>query len=62
MIFVDTGAWFALLLPQDKNHARARQIRNQERAHALVTSTYVLEELFTLLRMRGASDHIGIAG
>jgi predicted nucleic acid-binding protein len=56
MIFVDTGAWFALLISDDPNHASARAwlAANQER---LVLTDYVLDETLTLLLMRGQRQH-----
>ncbi len=52
MIFVDTGAWFAALVPTDADHAAAVSFL-QSNAAPLVTSDYVLDELLTLLKMRG---------
>jgi len=51
MLFVDTGAWFALSVPSDPDHARAKDfIRgNQE---PLVTKNYVVDELLTLFSVR----------
>ena len=57
MIFVDSGAWIALSLPNDKNSSAARSA-NGELARgvhgSLVTSNFVLDEVVTFLRM--ASD------
>lgn len=52
MIFVDTGAWFALFVPNDPDHAAAESwiAGNTE---PLVTTDYVLDELLTLMKMRG---------
>ncbi|WP_295436341.1 PIN domain-containing protein [uncultured Thiodictyon sp.] len=52
MIFVDTGAWFAAFVPTDADHtvARAWLVRNQA---PLLTTDYVIDELLTLMRMRG---------
>jgi uncharacterized protein len=52
MIFVDTGAWFATLVPDDEFHPAAAEFMgaNQE---PLVTTDYVLDELLTLLKARG---------
>lgn len=51
-LFVDTSGWDALADKADKNYARALQFRNEivgERK--LVTSNYILDELYTLLLM-----------
>jgi len=51
-IFVDTSAWGALADKADKDHVRALQFRDEiVGKRALVTSNYVLDELYTLLLM-----------
>ena len=52
MIFVDTGAWFASVVPKDPDHpaAAAWFAANRE---PLLTSDYVVDETLTLLRARG---------
>lgn len=52
MIFVDTGAWYALLVNDDPDHQKARAwvAANRER---LVLTDYILDETLTLLRARG---------
>ncbi|WP_295582743.1 hypothetical protein [uncultured Lamprocystis sp.] len=49
---MDTGAWFAVFVPADADHvvARAWLVRNQA---PLLTTDYVVDELLTLMRMRG---------
>ena len=51
MIFVDTGAWFAVAVRNDPDHAAAMRwlARNRE---PLVTTDHVLAETATLIRMR----------
>lgn len=52
MIFVDTGAWFALTVPGDRDHDAANewlQTNNQ----SLLTTDYVVSETLTLFRARG---------
>ena len=51
MIFVDTGAWFAMAVRNDPDHAAAMRWleRNQE---PLVTTDYIMAETATLIRMR----------
>lgn len=52
MIFVDTGAWYASVIPDDDNHAGAHHwlTSNNE---PLVTTDYVIDETLTLLKVRG---------
>jgi predicted nucleic acid-binding protein len=52
VIFVDTGAWFASVVPTDADHAAASQWLAQNR-EALITTDYVVDETLTLLRARG---------
>ena len=52
MIFVDTGAWFAAVVPTDPNHERAATFLALTR-EPLVTTDYVVDETLTLLRARG---------
>jgi uncharacterized protein len=52
MIFVDTGAWFASIVPSDADHAAAMQWLNQN-SESLLTTDYVVDETLTLLRSRG---------
>jgi hypothetical protein len=54
-IFVDTGAWFAAFLPGDRDHVSARQWLRQNN-RPLVTTDYVLDELLTLLLVRGERE------
>ena len=51
MIFIDTGAWFAVAVRDDPDHVAAMRwlARNRE---PLVTTDYVLAETATLIRMR----------
>lgn len=54
MIFVDTGAWVALSVPGDRNAARAHRLHGElaRGVHgALVTTSFVLDEAATLIRM-----------
>jgi uncharacterized protein len=55
MILVDTGAWYALADPQERHHghAVAQFGRLTKGEHGrMVTSDYILDETYTLLRMR----------
>ncbi len=55
MIFVDTGAWFASIVPWDANHAAAVAWLSQNR-QPLVTTDFILDETLTLLRVRKETD------
>ncbi len=50
--FVDTGAWYALAVPRDANHAAASTWFSANEG-PLLTTDYVVDETLTLLRMRG---------
>lgn len=52
MIFVDTSFWFAAHVVEDLNYSRADALLAKP-AHRLVTTDYVIDELLTLLLMRG---------
>jgi hypothetical protein len=54
MIFVDTGAWFASVVPWDANHAAAAAWLAQDH-ETLITTDYILDETLTLLRVRTES-------
>jgi hypothetical protein len=50
-VFVDTGAWFAYFVRRDSDHNSARSWVSTNES-PLVTSDYILDELFTLLKIR----------
>lgn len=52
MIFVDTGAWFALVVPTDPNHSHAATLLRSI-TKPLFTTDYIVDETLTLLRARG---------
>ena len=52
MIFVDTGAWFASVVPSDRDHAAATYWLRQN-TQPLVTTDYIVDETLTLLKVRG---------
>lgn len=61
MIFVDTGAWFAWYIVDDVDHDRAEAwFRNV--TDRLVTTDFVVDELLTLLKVRGHADVAFAAG
>ena len=51
MIFVDTGAWFAVAVRNDPDHEAAMRWLRRNR-DPLITTDYVLAETATLIRMR----------
>ncbi|AFY30643.1 type II toxin-antitoxin system VapC family toxin [Calothrix sp. PCC 7507] len=52
MIFVDTSAWFAGIVPSDTNYQAASSWVNQN-TQPLITTDYIVDETLTLLRTRG---------
>ena len=50
-VFVDTGAWFAYFVRRDPDYNSARKWISANE-FPLVTSDYILDELFTLLKIR----------
>ncbi len=58
-VFVDTGGWFAYFVRRDSDHTAAVDWMQQNR-QPLVTTDYVLDELFTLLKLR-ESHRVAVA-
>lgn len=61
MIFVDTGAWYALMDATDPNHAAAVAVQRDLARGTFgrpVTSDYVLAEAYTLCRFRGGIEPV----
>lgn len=61
MIFVDTSVWFAANVAEDPHHAVARRLLIENR-QPLVTTDYVVDEVITLLTVRGQRPvalHVG---
>jgi predicted nucleic acid-binding protein len=54
VVFVDTAAFFAIENERDRHHPEALAARDQLMAggERLLTSDYVLDEVYTLIRMR----------
>lgn len=52
MIFVDTSAWFASVVPSDSNY-QAASSWIQQNTQPLLTTDYIVDETLTLLRTRG---------
>jgi predicted nucleic acid-binding protein len=59
MIFVDSSAWYASLVPREAEHAQAAGWMGRN-VQQLLTTDYVLDETLTLLRGRG-HDRLAIA-
>ncbi len=61
MIFVDASAWYTLLMEKDVHHAEARAFFKEVATGtygAPLTTDYVLDEAFTILRMKGGLGHV----
>ena len=61
MIFIDTGAFFASKVTNDINHSSALVIENQikeGRYGKMITTNYILDELYTLLRGRVVKEEM----
>ena len=54
MVFVDTSAFFAIENERDRHHGKALETRDElmSRGERLITSDYILDEVYTLIRMR----------
>jgi hypothetical protein len=61
VIFVDSSAWFARYTPRDRNHAAAKQFHAETR-ETLVTSDYIIDEVLTLLKVRGNIERAARVG
>jgi predicted nucleic acid-binding protein len=62
MIFVDSGAWIALLDPRDQFHERSVRFQRELRQgphDRLVTTDYVLDEEVTYLRLHAGGTRSG---
>lgn len=51
MIFVDTGGWFASVVPTDPNFEKVISWM-ENNSEPLITTDYVVDETLTLLRAR----------
>ena len=63
-VFVDTSAWVALFVKNDKNHQRAAAIFDKIKAASmsLYTSDYVIDETITTILAKGNHSQAVIAG
>ncbi len=61
MIFIDTGAFYASKVTNDINHSSALVIENhirEGRYGKMITTNYILDEFYTLLRGRVVHEEI----
>ena len=61
MVFVDTSAWFAAIVPSDPNHVSAAHWLAAN-AEVLITTDYIVDETLTLLRARGERQRTRLLG
>ena len=63
-IFVDTSAWVALFVRNDKNHHRAASIFDKIKKNNLIlyTSDYVIDETITMILTRSNHERALITG
>ena len=61
MVFVDTSAWFAAIVPSDPNHTSAAHWLAVN-AEVLITTDYIVDETLTLLRARGERQRTKLLG
>jgi predicted nucleic acid-binding protein len=60
MIFVDTGAWYALAIPSDPDHDQAKAFVASN-SEPFLTTDYIVDELLTLFAVRGQKSLNGVA-
>ena len=61
MVFVDTSAWFAAVVPSDANHSHAATWLATN-SDVLITTDFVIDEILTLLRARGEHQRAKLLG
>ena len=61
MVFVDTSAWFAAVVPGDPNHSQAANWLATN-SDVLITTDYIIDETLTLLRARGERQRAKLLG
>ena len=61
MVFVDTSAWFAAVVPSDPNHSHAANWLATN-SDVLMTTDYIIDETLTLLRARGEQRRAKLLG
>lgn len=55
MVFADTSALAALLIPTDENHGRAKIWIEKNTNQHVLTTDYIIDELYTLILYRSRS-------
>ena len=55
MVFADTTALASLLIPTDENHGQAKNWLEQNSRELIVTTDYIIDELYTLILVRSKS-------
>lgn len=53
--FADTSALAALLVPDDENHNRAKSWINTDHARQMISTDYIIDELYTVVLARSRS-------
>ena len=61
MSFVDIGAWFASVVPSDRDYATAIRWLSQN-TQPLITTDYIVDETLTLLKACGQALHAMVMG
>ena len=61
MVFVDTSAWFAAVVPSDPDHSHAANWLATN-SDFLITTDYIIDETLTLLRARGERQRAKLLG
>ena len=61
MIFVDTGAWYAIIIPTEPEHVSVMNWLSKN-TQPLLTTDFVLDETVTLLKARGHNHRALIFG
>ena len=55
MIFVDTSAWYARIVPSDPNHQKSVEW-TEKNTEPLITTDFIIDEILTLLKARKQID------
>lgn len=55
MVFADTTALASLLIPTDENHKKAKSWLQNNSREPIITTDYIIDELYTLILVRSKS-------